>query len=103
MVFTAGGKYQAINVLPGTYQVSAERRGFTPEPIEITVRAGETVTADLTMKDGPDAAANVNGPASVTGYPGAGPIDAFGAGVNRLWLRAFLPPCSGASAGALRF
>src|SRR5437016_57576 len=74
MVFSANGKYQAINVLPGSYQVSAERRGFSPEPRTIVVKAGETVTADLTMKDGPDVASNVNGPASVTGYPGPGPI-----------------------------
>src|ERR1051326_6434293 len=70
MVFTAGGKYQAINVLPGTYRISAERRGFSPAPQTITVKAGEAVTADLTMKEGPDVAADVNGPATVTGYPG---------------------------------
>jgi len=74
MVFTAGGKYQAINVLPGTYRITAERRGFAAVPQTITVKAGETVTADLTMNDGPDVAADVNGPATVTGYPGPGPI-----------------------------
>jgi len=74
MVFTAGGKYQAINVLPGTYKVTAERRGFTPVAQTVTVKVGETITADLSMKDGPDVAANVNGPATVTGYPGPGPI-----------------------------
>src|SRR5947208_6282027 len=74
MVFTAGGQYQAINVLPGTYKISAERRGFAPVPQTITVKAGETVSADLTMNEGPDAASNVNGPATVTGYPGPGPI-----------------------------
>jgi len=74
MVFTAGGKYQAINVLPGTYRITAERRGFAAMPQTITVKAGETTTADLAMKDGPDVAADVNGPATVTGYPGPGPI-----------------------------
>src|ERR1043165_3418531 len=74
MVFTTGGQYQAINVLPGTYRISAERRGFSPVPQTITVKAGETVTADLSMNDGPDVASNVNGPATVTGYPGPGPI-----------------------------
>jgi virginiamycin B lyase len=74
MVFTAGGQYQAMNVLPGTYRISAERRGFAPVPQTITVKAGETVTADLSMNDGPDVASNVNGPATVTGYPGPGPI-----------------------------
>ena len=74
MVFTAGGKYQAINVLPGTYRITAERRGFAPAPQTITVKAGETVTADLAMKEGPDVASDVNGPATVTGYPGPGPV-----------------------------
>jgi virginiamycin B lyase len=74
MVFTAGGKYQAINVLPGTYRITAERRGFAPVAQTVTVKAGETVTADLKMNDGPDAASNVNGPATVTGYPGPGPV-----------------------------
>ena len=74
MVFTAAGKYQAINVLPGTYRITAERRGFAPVAQTVTVKAGETVTADLKMNDGPDVASNVNGPATVTGYPGPGPI-----------------------------
>src|SRR4249920_2772441 len=48
MVFTAGGKYEAINVLPGTYRITAERRGFAPVAQTVTVKAGETVAADLT-------------------------------------------------------
>src|SRR5438093_342538 len=31
MVYTAGGKYQAINLYPGDYEVTAARRGFTSE------------------------------------------------------------------------
>src|SRR5215468_7169786 len=60
MVFTEGDKYQAINVLPGTYKISAERRGFAPVTQTITVTAGQTTTADLTMNEGPDVASNVN-------------------------------------------
>src|SRR5262249_25453411 len=62
-----------INVLPGTYRVTAERRGFLPEPKTIAVKAGETGTADPLMRDGPDAAADGNGPASITGFPGPAP------------------------------
>ena len=40
MVFTENNKYQAINVLPGTYRISAERRGFSPVAQTITVKAG---------------------------------------------------------------
>jgi streptogramin lyase len=74
MVFTADGKYQAINVLPGTYAVSVARRGFASAAQTITVKAGETATADFVLTDGPDVAANVNGPATVTGYPGPAPL-----------------------------
>src|ERR1700688_4528618 len=58
MVFTAGGRYQAINVLPGTYRITAERRGFAPVAQKGTVKAGETGTAGLKMKDRPGAASH---------------------------------------------
>src|SRR3989440_8877859 len=54
-------KYQAINVLPGTYRITAERRGFNPVAQTVTVKAGETISADLAMTDGPDVASNING------------------------------------------
>src|SRR4051794_13593226 len=56
MVFTAGGKYQAINVLPGSYRITAERRGFAPVAQTVTVKAGATRTRDLHKKDGAGAA-----------------------------------------------
>src|SRR3954454_6945197 len=37
MVYTSGGKYQAINVLPGEYEVTVARRGFSSDPQKITV------------------------------------------------------------------
>src|ERR1700712_5829096 len=40
MVFTAGGKYQAINVLPGRDRITAERRGFAPGGEKGTKKAG---------------------------------------------------------------
>src|ERR1044071_9972202 len=47
MVFTAGGKFEAINVLPGTYRISAERRGFAPVTHTIPVTSSALVTVDL--------------------------------------------------------
>src|SRR5215813_7401669 len=42
MVYTAGGKYQAINLYPGDYDVTVGRRGFAADAQKITVIAGAT-------------------------------------------------------------
>ena len=71
MVYTRGGKYQAINVLPGDYQVTVARRGFASEPQKINVKAGITTTADFALKDADaNPKTGINGPATVVGYPG---------------------------------
>src|SRR5262249_56608236 len=51
MVYTSGGKYQAINVLPGEYEVTVARRGFSSEAQKITVTPGGTAHADFDLKD----------------------------------------------------
>jgi Carboxypeptidase regulatory-like domain len=71
MVYTAGGKYQAINLYPGDYEVRAARRGLASDPQKITVKAGETLNLDLALKDiGPEPKAGINGPSTVVAYPG---------------------------------
>src|ERR1700687_593398 len=40
MVYTAGGKYQAVNLYPGDYDVTVARRGFASDPQKIKVQAG---------------------------------------------------------------
>ena len=71
MVYTSGGKYQAINVLPGTYEVSVARRGFASDPQKVTVTAGATATADFALREAdPTPVHGVNGPSTVVGYPG---------------------------------
>jgi virginiamycin B lyase len=75
MVYTAGGKYQAINLYPGVYDVSVARRGFASEPQKITVAAGASVKADFALKDAdPAPKPGVNGPSTVVGYPGRATI-----------------------------
>ena len=75
MVYTAGGKYQAINVMPGDYEVTVARRGFASEPQKITVKAGATVTADFALRDAdPTPRTNLNGPSTVVGYFGPATI-----------------------------
>jgi virginiamycin B lyase len=75
MVYTSGGKYQAINVLPGDYEVTVARRGFASDPQKITVKPGATVNADFVLKDA-DATpkAGINGPSTIVGYPGRATI-----------------------------
>jgi virginiamycin B lyase len=75
MVYTSGGRYQAINVLPGTYEVSVARRGFASDAQKITVTAGATTTADFALRDvDPTPVAGINGPSTVVGYPGRATI-----------------------------
>src|SRR5262245_50741095 len=51
MVYTAGGKYQAINLYPGEYELTVGRRGFAADPQKITVQAGVTTKADIALKE----------------------------------------------------
>jgi len=75
MVYTSGGKYQAINVLPGDYEVTIARRGFASDPQKITVKPGATTTADFVLKVAdPAPKAGVNGPSTVVAYPGRATI-----------------------------
>src|SRR5215467_5924577 len=40
MVYTNRGKYQAINLYPGEYELTVGRRGFTSDPQKVTIQAG---------------------------------------------------------------
>lgn len=75
MVYTNRGKYQAVNLYPGVYDVRVARRGFASEPARITVQAGANAQADLTLKEVdwmPQP--GVNGPSTVAAYPGRATI-----------------------------
>src|SRR5216684_811349 len=51
MVFTDGGRYQAVDLFPGNYEVSATKNGFTGSEMQkITIASGGSVTADLDRK-----------------------------------------------------
>src|ERR1700730_6952837 len=53
MVFTEGGRYQAVDLFPGNYEVSVTKNGFTGSDVQkITITSGGSVTADLTLKEG---------------------------------------------------
>jgi TonB-linked SusC/RagA family outer membrane protein len=64
---TDSGRYQILNVPPGTYQVSARRLGFTPKSLSVTVRAGGSHQQDFTL----DEAVRMMEGVVVTGEAGA--------------------------------
>jgi virginiamycin B lyase len=75
MVYTAGGKYQAINLFPGEYELTVGRRGFSADPQKVTVKAGATTKADVALKEAdPTPKPGINGPSTVVGYPGRATI-----------------------------
>jgi virginiamycin B lyase len=75
MVYTAGGKYQAVNLYPGDYDVTVARRGFASDAQKIKVQAGASVKADFVLKDAdPAPKAGINGPSTVVAYPGRATI-----------------------------
>src|SRR5712692_1334566 len=75
MVYTAGGKYQAVNLYPGDYDVTVARRGFASDPQKVKVLAGASVKADFVLKDiDPTPKAGINGPSTVVAYPGRATI-----------------------------
>ncbi len=53
MVFTESGRYQAVDLFPGNYEVSLVKNGFSsPEAQKVTVTAGQNATADFVLRDG---------------------------------------------------
>src|SRR5260370_30093347 len=53
MVFTEDGKYQAVDLFPGNYEVSVTKNGFSGGDVQkVTVTAGGNATADFSLKEG---------------------------------------------------
>ena len=75
MVYTARGKYQAINLYPGDYELTVGRRGFSSDPHKVTVQAGATAKVDVVLKDADSMPVpGINGPSTVVAYPGRATI-----------------------------
>jgi len=51
MVWTAGGRYRASNLLPGRYQVTVKKAGFAADAQTIELAAGEPKTLDFTLRE----------------------------------------------------
>jgi len=53
MVYTDGGKYQAVDLFPGNYEVTVSKNGFNSSDVQkVTVTAEGTATADFTLQEG---------------------------------------------------
>jgi streptogramin lyase len=53
MVYTEGGKYQAVDLFPGNYEVTISKNGFTNSEVQkVTVAAGGTASADFSLQEG---------------------------------------------------
>ena len=51
MVYTEDGKYRAVNLFPGEYEVSARKTGFASDTQKIKVEPGKTATVNIALKE----------------------------------------------------
>jgi len=51
MVYTSEGKYQAVNLFPGDYEVSVRTWGLESDVQKLTLSAGQNGRANLSLKD----------------------------------------------------
>src|SRR5262249_10841069 len=61
MVYTSGGRYRAMNLLPGKYEISVKKDGFSTETSRVVIAAGSKETADFTLREGQPAAGRRQG------------------------------------------
>jgi virginiamycin B lyase len=53
MVYTEKGKYRAVNMFPGDYDVSVQKAGFAADTQRVKIEAGKTAVVDFALKDAP--------------------------------------------------
>jgi virginiamycin B lyase len=52
MVYTANGRYEAVNMLPGTYEVSVRKFGLTAPTQTFDIQSGESIVANFSLQEG---------------------------------------------------
>jgi len=52
MVYTNGGQFRAVNLFPGTYEVSAAAKGFESETQKLVVKAGDSPRIRVSLRAG---------------------------------------------------
>ena len=51
MVYTAGGRYTAMQLFPGNYELSVQAKGLDSDVTKLTLKAGQNATANLSLHD----------------------------------------------------
>ena len=51
MVYTRAGRYRAVNMFPGTYEVTVTKKGFATDPQTILVEADQNATVDILLRE----------------------------------------------------
>ena len=50
-VYTVDGAYRTVNMFPGTYEVTVQKKGFTTEPTTVVIRADAESKADFSLRE----------------------------------------------------
>ena len=99
MVYTEGGRYEASRLLPGNYEVSVKKNGFTTDVQKIQVKAGAKLKADFSLTEGsysPAQLALFNGPGPQRPQPVAVPYDElYPGGVGKAVIERTCVSCHG--------
>jgi virginiamycin B lyase len=53
MVYTSGGKYHAVNLFPGNYEVRVQEKGFTSDVKKVVLRPGAHLILDFSLRMDP--------------------------------------------------
>jgi len=53
MVYTAGGRYKAVDLLPGNYEVTVKKNGLAGGVKKIVIASGAVATVDFTLQEVP--------------------------------------------------
>jgi len=51
MVYTSKGRYRAVNLFPGNYEVSVQSKGLESDVRKLVLKAGENAKLDLSLED----------------------------------------------------
>jgi hypothetical protein len=53
VVFTQGGRYEAVNLMPGRYEVWVEKPGFASDRASVEITSGRRAAADFAVRVAP--------------------------------------------------
>lgn len=51
MVYTRAGRYRAVNLFPGEYEVTVKKNGFAADVQKVTVKAGENAVLNFALRE----------------------------------------------------